>query len=367
MIQRLSPPWVPSRYGKAPYFWLLSFLIFGWKYLYVPPTATEIICLIVSLLVFLPFYFYSLWHSGWKINVCIAVSCALGILWAPYNYGGSSFCIFAATMCSRQPDTRKAYLCLLMNGLTVTIASIAMRLETYFWAPTIIFGAASGLGAIISERLTRSNESLLKKQEEVEYLAALTERERIARDLHDLLGHSLSVITLKAELAGKLLERNPTASKNEIADIERTARQALAEVRAAVVGYRASGLKHELQSAQHALEAAQVALVTEIEQFNMPPSIENVVTLAVREAVTNIMRHAQASKCHIRLAQVNRQVLLKISDNGIAGMTQSLRKGSGLNGMTERVQSLGGSLHIHTTPQAQGLHLELSLPIKELT
>ncbi|MFZ6657488.1 sensor histidine kinase [Undibacterium sp. TJN19] len=362
-IKKLSPPWVPARYGNAPYFWLLSFAMFAWKYLYMPLTGSEILLLAVSFLFFLPIYFYSFWISGWRIYLCILINCALGIAWARYNFGSSVFCIFAATMCSRIHNSRKAYEGLAAVALIVAAASFLMRLETYFWIPALIFSIPSGLGAIIGERLASSNASLLKKQEEVEYLAALAERERIARDLHDLLGHTLSVITLKAELAGKLMDRNPVACKKEIYDIEHTARQALAEVRAAVVGYRATGLAHELQSAKSVLDAAQVELRTEIDQLTLPPAVENVMALAVREAITNIIRHAKASQCEIKLSQGNGLARLEISDNGNTSHIDKLSKGNGLNGMTERVQALGGKLDLFVT---QGLRIELSLPMKEL-
>ncbi|MFZ6758355.1 sensor histidine kinase [Undibacterium sp. Ji50W] len=372
VFHQLSPPWVPPRYGKAPYFWLLSFAIFGMKYLYVAPSIREILLLAASLTFFLPVYFYSFWNNGWRTYACILVVCFMGIIWAPFNFGSSTFCIFAATMCSRIPDTRKAYQFLWFIGCIIVAASVGMRLEKFFWLPAIIFSIPSGLGAIISERLTLSNENLLRKQEEVEHLAALAERERIARDLHDLLGHTLSVITLKAELAGKLFDKNPDASKKEISDIEHTARQALAEVRAAVIGYRATGLLHELQSAKNALSAAAVELETEletdIEKMSLPAAIENVMALAVREAVTNIIRHAQASICKISLATHNGQVELCIADDGVAKNgsdgKQAMHKGSGLTGMSERVQALGGTLDIRIE---QGLTLHLSLPLKEST
>ncbi|WP_230412179.1 sensor histidine kinase [Undibacterium hunanense] len=373
IFNHLSPPWVPPRYGKAPYFWLLSFAIFGMKYFYIAPQAREILLLAASLVFFLPVYFYSFWSSGWRIHACILVVCAMGIVWAPVNFGGSTFCIFAATMCSRIPDTSKAYRALWVIAGIIIIATVSMRLETFFWVPAIIFSIPSGIGAIIGERLTRSNENLLRKQEEVEHLAALAERERIARDLHDLLGHTLSVITLKAELAGKLFDKNPAASKKEISDIEHTARQALAEVRAAVIGYRATGLLHELQSAKNALSAAAVELETEIEKVRLPAATENVLALAVREAVTNIIRHAQASICKIHLTAGNGRVELHIADNGVATHSiaandndgkQTLHKGSGLNGMDERVRALGGTLNIRIE---QGLTLHLSVPLKEST
>jgi hypothetical protein len=115
--------------------------------------------------------------------------------------------------------------------------------------------------------LRASRKQLLRKQEEVEHIARIAERERISRDLHDLLGHSLSLIALKAELAGKLAGRDLEACKREIADIETSARRALAEVRTAVTGYRDSGLSGALASARASLAAAGVELREEVQQF----------------------------------------------------------------------------------------------------
>lgn len=354
---------IPERYGKAPYFWLLSFVIFGWKYIYVAPSLKELGWLLLTLLVFMPLYLLSFRIRG-RIHLgMILIICLFGIVWAPYNYGGSTFCIFAASMCSRIESTKRAYACLAILCLIIMIASYAMKLESFFWIPALIFGISSGISAIIGERLLQSKEHLLRKQEEVEHLAALAERERIARDMHDLLGHNLSVITLKAELARKLFDRDSEACKQEIIDIERTARQALAEVRHAISGYRETGLVYEIQNARQVMEAAQVVMETEIESFPMPPAVENIFALTLREAMTNIIRHAHASQCKVSLRQQDTQSVLHISDNGVAAQKE-IRKGSGLTGMSERASALGGSLTIHTD---QGMHLILSLPAERAT
>lgn len=357
----LSPPWVPTKYGMAPYFWLLSFGIFAWKFGYVKPDQKESSLIALTFSLFIPIYFYSFWVENWRIYVCILVSCLLGFLWAPYNFGGSCFLIFAATMCSRLPDIRMAYRALTTIIFFLVSISLVFKFDPLFWVPALIFSITSGVGSIMGQRQSRTNENLLRKQEEIEHLATLAERERIGRDLHDLLGHTLSIITLKAELARKLFDRDAEACKKELSDIEHTARNALAEVRAAVLGFRATGLAHEIQSAQRALDAAQVKFTIQFEQFVMPAAIENVIALALREAITNIVRHAKASSCELYIFSDASHACLHITDNGSAGTsTKITHKGNGLTGMTERVQALGGELILQAE---QGMSLKIRLPM----
>nr|WP_315487072.1 sensor histidine kinase [uncultured Undibacterium sp.] len=364
-IQELwSGPWVPPQYGKAPFFWMLSFVIFGWRYIYVPPSTTELLLVILSILVFLPIYIYSFWSNGWRVAVCIVLVAALGIAWAPYNFGGSSFVIFAATMSSRFQERRHAYLSLFCVLFGTAVVSYFLKLETYFWIPAVIFSIPSALGAIIGERLQRANSKLFRKQEEIEHLASLAERERIARDLHDLLGHTLSVITLKAELARKLFDRDADACKKEIADIEQTARQALSEVREAVLGYRDTGLVHELRGAQNTLESAGVQFESQVDETVLPAAVENIIALALREAITNIIRHSDAKHCHFSVIGRGDSVQVKIADDGSIGREKGdeIRKGNGLIGMSERVRALEGDLQVEIK---EGLTIRFTLPLHQ--
>ncbi len=356
-------PWIPSRYGKAPYFWMLSFVIFGWKYLYETPSSLELILILLSVIIFLPLYLYSFWGHGWRVVLCIVAVAGLGLGWANFNFGGSSFVIFAATMCSRFERKQDAYLGLLLVLAAAALASYVFRFSTYFWIPAVIFSIPSAMGAIIGEQLGRANEKIFRKQEEVEHLAALAERERIARDLHDLLGHTLSVITLKAELARKLFDKDQLACRNEIVDIENTARQALAEVRSAVLGYRDTGLAHELRGAKNTLGSAEVQLETEIETVQMPPAIENIVALALREAVTNIIRHSNATACYLSLKLHEQRLCFRFADNGELDPKRlpDIQKGNGLMGMRERVRAMGGEMTISID---QGLAIAIQIPMQ---
>jgi two-component system sensor histidine kinase DesK len=174
-------------------------------------------------------------------------------------------------------------------------------------------------------------------------MAKVAERERIARDLHDLLGHTLSVIALKSELASKLADRDPARAADEIREVERVSREALAEVRAAVEGYKGRGFSGELRSAEQVLGSAGVRLDADITPVPLSPRQETVLALALRETVTNVVRHARASVCRVALGLDAGDLVLTIQDDGIGG---PLREGNGLVGMRDRVAAAGGTLDV---------------------
>jgi len=188
--------------------------------------------------------------------------------------------------------------------------------------------------------VTRKNAKLRLAHEEVGRLAKVAERERIARDLHDLLGHTLSVIVLKSELAEKLFDRDPQRAALEIRDVQRISREALHEVRAAVTGYH-STIEAELVRAREALAAAGVTFESTVDVLPLAPTQEGVLALAIREAVTNVVRHAGARTCRLRLAREGSAARLEIEDDGRGGQSP---EGVGLHSMRERVLALGGAL-----------------------
>jgi two-component system sensor histidine kinase DesK len=220
-----------------------------------------------------------------------------------------------------------------------------------------------GSGQIFFAEQKRADCLLREAQEQNVTLAAVAERERIARDLHDVLGHTLSLIVLKSELAGRLIASNPSRAAAEIGDVERTARTALAEVREAIGGYRARGLGAEIEAARRTLDAAGVTLVLE-EASTHPTGLtaneETVLALALREAVTNIVRHARATTCRLRFVTRDGRRRLVIEDNGQHAIP---REGNGLRGMRERVESLGGQLSLERgDADHTGTRLSIELP-----
>jgi two-component system, NarL family, sensor histidine kinase DesK len=206
----------------------------------------------------------------------------------------------------------------------------------------------------------RTNFLLECANSEIERLSQEAERERIARDLHDLLGHTLTVITVKLDLARRLLSHDSDRARNEIVEAEQTARNALAEVREAVSGYRAEGLDAEISLARRSLLSADVKLTKTLAPVNLSSSQVNVLCLALREALTNVVRHAHATVCRVTLLEKDRTIHFTIEDNGLGGQ---IREGNGLRGMRERVQSMAGSVKLKGLANG-GTSLELTLPME---
>ena len=362
--QVLARPWIPPEYGKLQYLWLLSLGYMFWKFAYVTPQPAELALLALTVILFFPLYCASHWARGWQVAACAAACCLIGTAWARWNTGASCFFIFACAMCAHLPTASRAIGAMLAAIACGAAASfLAGPMQMIFLMPLLLIGLPVGLSALMDLRMRQSRQQLMRKQEEVEHMARIAERERISRDLHDLLGHSLSLIALKAELAGKLAPRDMPACAREIADIETAARALLAEVRTAVSGYRESGLPQALASARASLLAAEVALEERIERVELAPAAEHVVALAVREAVTNIIRHARASRCTLSLVREQHDgrehAVLRVLDDGHLRSTDQLKRGNGLDGMQERVTALGGRLSLRA---GAGLALELQVP-----
>jgi two-component system sensor histidine kinase DesK len=344
---------------------LYSVLYFG--FFFIDPVMSHASALVWSLdlsatAIFLVLYFGLFWVSRRQALLHLAAMVLLGVAFAKYNGGANTFFIFAMACGPFVVETEA-------DGVKILLAVEAAAALTW-WAFHLngwFLLFANGLGLVIGAsnihfaQRNRTNRKLLRAQGEIEHLAKVAERERIARDLHDVLGHTLSVIILKSELAGKLMDRDPQRAGNEIREVEQISRQALSEVRDAIRGYRSRGLEAELAQAKSTLETAGVAVKCETPRVALPALQESVLSMAVREAVTNVVRHAHARNCILRLQQQNGSCHLEIEDDGRGG---SHSEGNGLRGMRERVEMLGGTLTRHS--QA-GTRLTIIVPLKEVT
>ncbi|GIJ73284.1 histidine kinase [Virgisporangium ochraceum] len=204
-------------------------------------------------------------------------------------------------------------------------------------------------------QLVRRNTELAAAREEITRLAVADERNRFARDLHDLLGHSLTVVSVKAELAGRLVRLAPDRAETELADIQRLAREALTDVRAAVGGYREVSLDVELARARSALVAAGIEADLPDDTAAVPDERQELFGWVVREGVTNVVRHSGAGRCRVRVGAAS----VVVEDDG-RGPGPSAR-GSGLSGLRERVTAAGGTLAVGRADSG-GLALEVTLP-----
>jgi two-component system, NarL family, sensor histidine kinase DesK len=219
-----------------------------------------------------------------------------------------------------------------------------------------------GSSAVAGRLLIQANQQLSLAREQIARLAVGEERLRFARDLHDLLGHSLSVIALKSELAGRLIKTTPGLAAHEVEDIEKVARDALKEVREVVAGYRQPTLAAELAGAHEALAAAGIEFSVDQDRVALPPAVEAVLAWTVREGVTNVMRHSQAKRCAIRIDNKDGRATVDVVDDGRGGLPEA---GSGLSGLQERVLERGGTLIAEPLPH-EGFRLKVTLPLPEV-
>ncbi len=241
----------------------------------------------------------------------------------------------------------------------------------------ITYGITSlgiGLLMVLMRDLRVRNEELSAARAELADAAVARERERFARDLHDLLGHSLSVIALKAELAGRLLPGRPEQAATEVGEVEQVARQALSEVRLAVSGYRQPTLDGELAGARMALAAAGIKADVDVPKVTLPPAVEAVLAWAVREGATNVIRHSRAGKCTIRVVAGLADASVEVIDDGgdpdeppDAGVGSATdggagHTGHGLAGLRERAEAVHGQVEAGPLPE-RGFRLVVSVPV----
>jgi two-component system sensor histidine kinase DesK len=208
--------------------------------------------------------------------------------------------------------------------------------------------------------LMRAYSHLRRAQSDLARMAVAEERLRIAGDLHDLLGHTLSVITLKGELAGRMVKADPERAEAELDDIQRVSREALAEVREAVQGYRRMSIADALDGARAALATAGIECRVENSADGLGADVEDVLAWTVREATTNVLRHSRARECAITLTSGPDGVVLRVDDDGAAAAGVPAAS-AGLAGIAQRADRLHGSLEAGPRPGG-GFGLELVLP-----
>jgi len=323
-------------------------------------------------LAFLPVYGWTDRHAGsrpyfWDGRpgglIGLSVMLAMGVLLAPVNAGTSVFFIYAAAISGYLPQRRTSVwaiaACCALVPVAALLSTVPFPYVLYPYLPALIFAPVVGVANRLACEREVHSARLRMAQDEIERLATIAERERIARDLHDLLGHTLSTITLKSELASRLATRDPERAAREMADVERISREALSQVRQAVRGYRSSGLEGELANAKLALEAAGVEYDYYFERVDLPPAAEGALALALREGVTNVVRHAGARRCQVRLEARGSSALLTVTDDGT--LPEGVAFGSGLSGMRSRVEALGGAVSLRSTGKTTVLEVRLPL------
>ncbi len=253
-------------------------------------------------------------------------------------------------------------------GLLLTVYAASVSAVRGDWGDATNIGYATFLSSMVTAAILGLSEAvreLRAAREELARRAVEKERLRFSRDLHDLLGHTLSVIVVKSEAARRLAARDLDAALGQIADIESVGRQALTEIREAVTGYREGSLATELSRARSALSAASIEPVVRQSGVPLEPQTEALLGWVVREAVTNVVRHSDASRCEITVDSGAERAVLTVSDNGSGRPVRRSEAGiggTGLKGLTERLAAAGGSLRAGPAPRG-GFTVTAELPV----
>ena len=286
---------------------------------------------------------------------------ALGLVLWVFNSAGFIYVMISVMALALGPSWRTWLAMTIGAVLVMSVLGTVLRAPHGVIATVLVASIFGGFSNLIYMRGVRRDAELRLSQEEVRRLATLAERERIGRDLHDLLGHTLSLVAIKSELARKLALRDPASAQREMEEVERVARHALGEVRAAVTGMRRGDLAAELLSARLMLEASGILFFCDgcDPIAPLPHAIEAPLALVLREAVTNIHRHARATESRIDISSEQGELRMRISDNGCGGLAAH---GNGISGMRERVHALGGTLTIDSPPR-KGTVLKLRVPL----
>ena len=280
-------------------------------------------------------------------RVCIATA-ALAAAFTVYRPSGVVFFLYVAGFAPFAVAGSIARATAIIAGVVLLIIGESLLLWPPSAFPYVIAFESLLLGAAMTW-VARQSIAL-----SIGHKAA--ERERIARDLHDILGHTLSVIILKSELASRLLEQDARRAKAEIEDVERISRKALSEVREAIAGYRGGDLSAEFERAKATLETAGIVVERAYEAIPMPAAQERALALVLREAVTNVVRHSSAKRVRMTLQRIEGGYRLEVTDDGRGG---AHAEGMGMRGIRERVAAIGGHASWHEGP---GTALTITVP-----
>lgn len=292
-------------------------------------------------------------HQYWMLAALVV----LGFAYVPVNQSACGIFVYVAAFLPFITESVAVCAWVIAGVCLGCVAEgLLLHLSPWSWGMIAVVSVAVGAGNMVAAQQKRTGIKLVHAHQQIAELAKVAERERIARDLHDLLGHTLSVIVLKSELAGRFFEIDPSRARTEIGEVEGIARQALKEVREAVTGFRMQGIEAEITNAQRSLASAGIKLTCMSQPPALNPADETVLCLILREAVTNILRHAQATECRMEFSGGPEGAQLTVTDNGRGGIRE---EGSGLRGMRERVHLLGGSFRLESS---QGTTISVHLP-----
>jgi two-component system sensor histidine kinase DesK len=348
--------------------WFLAYLlIYPLPWLSRPPSTLDIVASVLGVAAFLPLYLRGFGRSDARALRCGLAVAAIGPVLQPFGGIWGVFVVYACGLLAGVLPRRRAWAALAGVALAVAALVLGRGLPLWDWLPTLFFSTMTAMVSMYSAAYTAQSEALAAARDETRRLAVVAERERIARDLHDLLGHTLTAVAVKADLAGRLLDadpHDPARARAEIEDIRRTARSALADVRAAVTGMRSTRLAHELATARRALDSAGIGFSVQGVPPALPEPVETALAFVLLEGVTNVVRHAQARQCRVEFGLADGAVTLIVRDSRqaadalpvpasalAAAAAPRPAEGHGIAGMRQRLAEVGGTMALRFGPE----------------
>lgn len=343
--------------GIIPYVWGVLYIL-PFYFIYRSSSIYELVIGCFLIITFFICYVLSLISKGWPVYVWISIQILISIAMSIF-FGYVYFAIFLAFFIGNIKK-RIGFITLYTIHLVSTIITINFGLvsQNAVMIKQLPFVLISLIAVILLPVTTYNRNKSDKLQEQLEdankrisELVKLEERQRIARDLHDTLGQKLSLIGLKSDLAVKLISKNPNQAQEEMNDVRITARSALKEVRKMVTQMRGTRVEDEIFRIRQILKAANIQFTLEGDPRLTDTSLlnENVVSMCLKEALTNIVRHSRASACCIQINPAPTGLIIKVHDNGIGmGDPINCRRGNGLQGMKERLEFVNGNLDIQS-------------------
>lgn len=366
LIARAQPNWwVRTKAVLAPrnpYVWLIYLPLYFIPWLQVELRVRDVIGSAVGIIVFLALYLrgHRLALDGLRAVPYVAAITVLACALQLSVIGNPGvLAVYAYAIAGSILPARRAGLIVIVMSVMLGVFVAVVGGYAWYMGFGIFLGIMVALANAFASEIEEKNRLLLAAQGDIRIHAAAAERERIARDLHDLLGHTLTVVAVKADLAARLVEIDPLRAKAEMQDLQATARTALSDIRNAVSGMRRIALGSELAQARNALAAVDTTLAVTGPDAALPALVEETLAMLLREGATNVVRHARASRCDVVIDVDPQTVRFTLSDDGVGG---EIREGNGLAGMRARVAAAGGTFDVNGQG---GTRIEAVLPLGE--
>lgn len=345
----------PENPWLSIYTWI-AFCFLPFFFIFRSSSLVEILIGISLLILFFLSYIFSFSSKSGLVYMWLSFEMLINVAMT-FLFGFVYFALFTAFFIGNIRHTVGFFI---MYGLHIFTTVVAVGIGFFFkldlFLSQLPFVILCVIGTVLLpfhlyNRNKRDNlEGQLEiARERISELMVIEERQRIARDLHDTLGQKLSLIGLKSDLVGKLMKNESEMAKKELSDIRVTASTALKEVRELVSNMRSKKIEDELIRVQQIIKAAEMEFIHHGKETfqNIPPLVENILSMCMKEAVTNVVKHSEARTCELTFTQNNNSFIIEVKDDGIGIEQKGIGlAGTGLDGMRERLEFVNGKINI---------------------